>query len=134
MDKCFLSGLDIGKGQLTKEHVVPKSRVPAYIANSVFNIKPAIRIFNNMKADMFLCQWEDMKIGLCYHALENWHLKKADKECIIKALEMFEDRKTQRNPCKFCVLSVSQEYCFARKELAKYREQWLSQINQGNGR
>ena len=134
MDKCFLSGLDIGKGQLTKEHVVPKSQVPWFIANSTFNIRPAIKIFNNMKADMFLCQWEDLKIDLCYHALENWNLKRGDKQTIIKALGMFEDGKNQRNPCKFCLLSVSQEYCFARKELAKYRERWLSQISQGLGR
>ena len=65
-EKCFLSGLDIGKGQLTKEHVVPKSRVPAYIATSPFNIQPAIKVFNNMKADMFLCEWEDKKIELCH--------------------------------------------------------------------
>ena len=134
MEKCFLSGLDIGKGQLTKEHVVPKSKVPYYIANSVFNIKPAIKIFNNMKSDMFLCQWEDQKVALCYKALQNWNLKRADKQSIIKALEMFEDGKNQRNPCKFCLLSVSQEYCFARDELAKYRERWLWQACQGQRR
>lgn len=127
-ETCFLSGLDIGKGQLTKEHVVPKSKVPAFIANSPFNIKPAIKVFNNMKSDMFLCQWEDLKIDLCYKALQNWNLKKADKQCIIMAVNMFEDRIGQRNPCKNCLLSVAQEYCFAREELAKYRERWLTQV------
>ena len=129
-EKCFLSGLDILKGQLTKEHVVPKSKVPLYIANSPFNIKPAIKVFNNMKADMFLCQWEDLKIDLCYTALQNWNLKRADKQCIIKAIDMFEDGIGQRNPCKYCLLSISQEYCFARQELAKYRERWLTQVRQ----
>lgn len=129
-ETCFLSGLDIGKGQLTKEHVVPKSKVPAFIANSPFNIKPAIKVFNNMKADMFLCQWEDLKIDLCYNALQNWNLKKADKQCIIMAVKMFEDRIGQRNPCTNCLLSVAQEYCFAREELAKYRERWLTQVRQ----
>ncbi len=133
-EKCFLSGLDIGKGQLTKEHVVPKSRVPAYIATSPFNIQPAIKIFNNMKADMFLCEWEDKKIELCYTALEKWNLKRGDRSCIIKALEMFERGKNQRNPCRYCLLSVCQEYCFAMKELAAYRERWLSQISRGAGR
>lgn len=124
-ETCFLSGLPIQKGQLTKEHVVPKSKAPVYIANSPFNIRPAIKIFNNMKGDLFLCQWEDMKVELCYRALVNWHLKKKDKDCIIKALEVFERHPYTRNPCKFCVFSISQEYCFARPELAQYRDKWL---------
>lgn len=127
MEKCFLSGLDIGKGQLTKEHVVPKSKVPLFIANSTFNIRPAIRVFNNMKSDLFLCEWEDLKLDLCYEALENWNLKKADKQCIIRALELFSDSRNQRNPCQHCLLSIRQEFCFARPELAKYRDKWLTQ-------
>lgn len=128
--KCFLSGLDIGKEQLTKEHVVPKSQVPSFIANDPYNIRPAIKVFNNMKADMFLCQWEDKKIDLCYFALQNWHLKKADRQCIIKAINMFEDGFMRRNPCKYCLLSIFQEYCFARQELARYRDMWLEQVRQ----
>lgn len=129
---CFLSGLEIRKGQLSKEHLAPKSKIPFYIACHPYNIKPASKIFNQIKADRFLCQWEDKKIELTYHALKKWNLKKATKEDIIEALDRFATEKDTLNPCQHCILSkIATEYCYANRNLEKYRVRWLYDIQFG---
>lgn len=128
---CFLSGLEIPKGQYSREHIVPRSKVPAYIASIPYNIAPAIKIFNCIKADRFLCEWEDKKYELTYNALKNWNLKQTNKDVIIKALDRFATEKDTLNPCQHCILSkIATEHCYARRDLEKYRIRWLYGIDQ----
>lgn len=129
---CFLSGLEIPKGQYSREHIAPRSKIPYYIACHPYNIAPAIKIFNCIKADRFLCQWEDKKYELTYNALKNWNLKQANKDIIIQALDRFSAEKDAQNPCQRCVLSkIATEYCYAQRNLEKYRVRWLYGIQFG---
>ena len=128
---CFLSGLEIPKGRYSREHIAPRSKVPMYIASHPYNIAPAIKIINVIKADRFLCEWEDQKYELCYHAVQKWNLKQVDKDIIIQALEKFKTEEPM-NPCEHCVLSkIGTEYCYAQKKLEKYRAKWLYPLQFG---
>ena len=129
-DICVLSGLPIKAGQFSVEHYVPRSKIPYAIAFSKFNLRPAIKVFNCIKADRFPCEWEDQKIALCHRALEKWNLKSSDRDSIIKAIRLFEHRGSSYNPCQDCVLSIAREYCYARPELAKYRNMWLRKLDE----
>lgn len=132
---CFLSGLEIPKGQKSREHIVPRSKIPKYIANNPYNIAPAIKIFNCIKGDRFLCEWEDKKFELTYNALKSWNLKQANKEIIIKALDRFATEKESLVPCQHCILSkVATEYCYAERNLEKYRSRWLYDIQFGQSK
>lgn len=132
---CFLSGLEIPKGQYSREHIAPRSKVPDYVASHPYNIAPAIKIFNYIKSDRFLCQWEDKKYDLCYHAVKHWNLKETNKNIIIKALDRFATEKDSLNPCQRCVLSkIATEYCYARRDLEKYRVRWLYGIQFGKSK
>lgn len=129
---CFLSGLEIPKGQYSREHIAPRSKIPSYVASIPYNIAPAIKIFNYIKADRFLCEWEDKKYELTYNALKSWNLKKANKDVIIEALDRFATEKDSLNPCQRCILSkVATEYCYAQRNLEKYRVRWLYGIQFG---
>lgn len=129
---CFLSGLEIPKGQHSREHIAPRSKIPKYIASVPYNIAPAIKIFNFIKADRFFCEWTDKKYDLTYHALQNWNLKQANKDLIIKALDLFERQENNINPCQYCILSkVGTEYCYAQRNLERYRVRWLYGIQFG---
>lgn len=105
--RCFLSGLEIPQGKLSKEHLAPKSKLPYKIASLPYNIVPAIKIFNNIKGDLFLCEWEKVKYDLCFTAL-GWNLKFADRKLVEKALA---DGMPKINPCKYCICMFYQEYC-----------------------
>ena len=123
---CFLSGLEIPKGQYSREHIAPRSKLPPYLANNPYNIAPAIKIFNCIKADRFLCEWEAQKFELTYNALKSWNLKQANKNVIIMALDRFATEKDTLNPCQRCILSsTAKEYCYAERDLEKYRIRWL---------
>ena len=128
---CFLSGLPIPQGKMTKEHIVPRCCAPTNIISVPYNIQPAIKIINNIKGPRLLCEWEDQKISLCYNALEHWNLKQSDKDVIIRALDRFATEKEPLIPCQRCVLSQATEYCYARRDLEKYRIRWLYGIKQG---
>lgn len=131
---CFLSGLEIPKGQYSREHIAPRSKLPKYLANHPYNIAPAIKIFNCIKADRFLCEWEDKKFELTYNALKTWNLKQANKDIIIKALDRFATEKESLVPCQHCILSkIATEYCYANRDLEKYRIRWLYGIQFGQG-
>ena len=132
---CVLSGLEIPKGMYSREHIAPRSKIPLYVASIPYNIAPAIKIFNCIKADKFLCQWEDKKTELCYNALRNWNLKQASKDVIIEALDRFATEKDSLNPCQRCILSkVATEYCYANRNLEKYRIRWLYDIQFGKNK
>ena len=64
-----------------------------------------------MKADLFLCQWYDLRTGLAYKALENWNLKRTERKLIKEGIEKFNEEITP-NPCDFCVCyKIAPEYC-----------------------
>lgn len=129
---CFLSGLEIPKGQYSREHIAPRSKIPSYIASIPYNIVPAIKIFNFIKGDRFLCEWEDKKYELTYNALKSWNLKKASKDVIVKALDRFATEKDLLNPCQRCILSkIATEHCYEQRNLEKYRVRWLYGIQFG---
>lgn len=121
MATCFLSGLKIPKGKNSKEHVVPKSKAPYYVVSQEYNIQPAIKIINHIKADLFLCEWEDNKITLCLNALYNYKLKSSDRNVIIKALDRFATEKEPLIPCQRCLLSEqAKEYCCDKRRMEEY--------------
>lgn len=122
MTKCVLSGLDIPSGKSTREHVAPKSKVPRFIAQQPYNIRPAIKIINNIKGNLFLCQWEDMKLDLCYHALYSYKLRPCDKHILRDAIEKFEN-EPRPEACEICICAQKkyQSYCYDKQRLNEYR-------------
>lgn len=105
--KCILSGLEIPRGQMNREHYLPRSRVPRFIAQDQYNIFPAIRIINSIKGNLYPCEWENMKFGLVYRAYENYHLRHADKSIVKQAIEEMQSI----NPCEHCLAMKYEKYC-----------------------
>ncbi|MBO7715665.1 MAG: hypothetical protein J6S85_19035 [Methanobrevibacter sp.] len=131
---CFLSGLEIPKGKYSVEHLVAKYWIPSYLANLPSNKYPAIKIINSIKDIKMPCEWFDMRYDLTYHAYLKWHLKQSDKQVIIQALDRFATEKDTLNPCQHCILSTAaKEYCYARRDLEKYRVRWLYGLQFGKG-
>lgn len=107
-NECFLSGLDIPQGRYSIEHVTPRSKIPPSLANTIYNIKPSIKVFNAIKSDRFYCQWIDMKYDLCLRAYKKWNLRNPDKKLLQMALKY---GMPDREPCEYCVCAVNPEYC-----------------------
>lgn len=107
---CVLSGLEIPKGQMNREHYLPKSRVPYYIAQDPRNIYPAIKIINSIKSNLYPCEWEYRKERLVMRAYENYRLKRPDKALIKYVL----DNMIPLNPCQYCLARYYQGYCLCR--------------------
>lgn len=112
---CFLSGIAIPNGKYSKEHVAPRSRVPQGIAQQPYNIRPAIKIFNFIKGNRFLCEWEEQKYDLIRHAYFNWNIKQQDKKLLRQAL----NGMPKINPCEHCICAKHVQYCINRKLLER---------------
>lgn len=101
---CFLSGEPIIRVKdLTKEHYCPKSKVAPYIANDPYNIKPAIKIINSIKGDLFPCEWEEQKIERIYHAIRNYNLDRYERALLGLVYEKF-NIEGPKDVCPQCVL------------------------------
>ena len=126
---CFLSGLDIPKGEYSIDHYVAKYWLPKRLYTLKQNLYPAIKVINTIKGIYMPCEWEDKKLDLCYYAKENWNLKRADRETVKNAISLFEENPNIINPCRHCILSTkSSEYCYARFDLEDYRKRWLYKL------
>lgn len=108
MTQCILSGLEIRKGCMTKEHLVPRARAPKYITNNPANIFPADKIINNIKGAYLPCEWEEIKYSLTYHALESWHIKITDREFLQRALINWE-KNYKPDFCNICLLDCKEK-------------------------
>lgn len=126
-----MSGLEIPKGKYSVDHYVAKYWLPPKLYSLEQNKVPSIKIINCIKGIKMPCEWEDQKYDLCSYALENYNLNKSDRNIIINALDRFATEKDKLNPCQHCLLSsTAKEYCYARRDLEKYRIQWLYGIKQ----
>lgn len=93
---CYLCDEPILRPKdLTKEHYCPKSRVPRYIAQSPYNIKPAIKIVNNIKGNLMPCEWEDRKVFLIYRALQSYHIDRFERQLLTRVLEKYQKEGPQ---------------------------------------
>ena len=101
---CILSGLEIPKGQYSKEHLVPKARAGVKITQDPRNILPAAKIMNHLKADYLPCEFWEQKYNIAYKAISSWNIRHADKEFIQKAIENWE-RWYNPNWCEICLLN-----------------------------
>lgn len=108
---CFLSGIEIPKGKYSREHLAPRSKVPPEISQQADNIKPSIKIFNYIKGDRFLCQWEEQKYGLVFYAYNNWKLKPIDKKLLREALKGMP----KIDACEHCICNIYKEYCIKQR-------------------
>lgn len=107
MKVCFLSGIEIPKGQFSLEHLAPRHYLPKELYSLPQNLFPAIKIFNFVKGDRFPCEWEEQKYDLCYTAYLNWHIKRLDRQLLRQAL----NGMPKYNPCDYCICSVYKDYC-----------------------
>ena len=131
---CFLSGLEIPQGEFSTDHFVAKFWLPPNLYNIKENKVPAIKIMNFIKNVYMPCEWYDRRYEFCEHALLNWNLNQKRKNIIIKALDRFATEKESLVPCQRCILSSkAMEYCYARRDLEKYRIRWLYGIKQREG-
>lgn len=105
---CILSGLEIPKGKQNIEHLVPKSRVPKYIANNPYNLYPAHKVINCIKGNLLPCEFERTKYSLAYHALQSWHIKSDDREFIRRTIENWET-EYQPDWCSICLLKCKEK-------------------------
>lgn len=101
---CFLSGEPIIRAKdLTKEHYCPKSKLIPSIANDSYNIKPAIKIINSIKGDLFPCEWEEQKIERVYHAIRNYKLDNYERALLNLVYEKYII-EGQKDVCPMCIL------------------------------
>lgn len=106
---CFLSGLEIPKGRLSREHYFPRSRIPYNFHYTIQNIFPAHKVINEIKSNLRPCDWEQKKFDRVYFAIEHYDLRSADREFCRKTLENWETYRI--NPCSWCIM---QEKCNQR--------------------
>ena len=88
---------------LTKEHYCPKSKVAPYIASDPYNIKPAIRIINTIKGDLFPCEWEEYKVEKIYHAIRNYRLDNYERALLNLVFEKYQI-EGKKDVCPLCIL------------------------------
>lgn len=101
---CFLSGEPIIRlKDLTKEHYCPKSKLPPSIANDPYNIKPAIKIINSIKGDLFPCEWEEQKTERIYHAIRNYNVDRYERALLGLVYEKF-NIEGPKDVCPLCIL------------------------------
>lgn len=124
---CCLSGLPITCRQdFSREHFVPKSRTTPELSGNSYNIRPAIKIVNNIKGDLLPCEWMLVREERLLYALLYYKLTKHEKSIITKTLDRFATEKEQLNPCQYCILSSAKEQCDAARNMAGYRISQLS--------
>lgn len=109
---CFLSGLEIPKGQYSVEHFAPRSRIPKTIAQQSYNLYPAIKVINFAKGNLMPCEWMEQRQYRLEYAYENWKLKPIDRQIIRKALDK---GLPEINPCEYCICSKYTQYCVQQK-------------------
>lgn len=110
---CVLSKLEIPKGKSSIEHIAPKHWLPVELYSLNENKAPAIKVFNFIKSDLFLCQWYDQRIALCYKAIDRWHIKTKDKQLVAQGIDNFRHLHWE-NPCSLCVC-YGTEYCIRQR-------------------
>lgn len=124
---CCLSGLPITCRQdFSREHFVPKSRTTPEFSGDSYNIRPAIKIINNIKGDLLPCEWVLLRKERLLYALLHYNLTKHNKSIIIKTLDRFATEKELLNPCQYCILSNAKEQCDVARNMAGYRIPQLS--------
>lgn len=110
---CFLSGYEIPDGKYSRDHWLPRAVCPEYVYSLPANIKPAIKIFNQVKAAYYPCQWYAMRYELCYHAYEHWNIKESDRRLLGRAVL---NGMPEYDPCKYCVAKKFVEYCIHNRK------------------
>lgn len=99
---CFLSGLEIPKGRLSRDHYFPRSRIPYNFHYTIQNIFPAHKVINEIKSNLRPCDWEQKKFDRVYFAIEHYDLRSADREFCRKTLENWETYRL--DPCVWCIM------------------------------
>ena len=99
---CFLSGLEIPKGKLSREHYFPKSLIPRNLHFVKNNIFPAHKLINEIKGNILPCKWEQKKFDRVLFAIEHYDLRSADREFCRKTLENWEQYRI--DPCVWCIM------------------------------
>lgn len=108
MAVCILSGLEIPKGKMNREHLVPKSRGRKRIVDNPYNIYPCHKVLNSIKGNLLPCEWEERKWNLVYHAIFLWKLPDEDKDFLEKTLVNWE-HNYKPNFCEICLLGCQNQ-------------------------
>jgi hypothetical protein len=106
---CFLSGLEIPFGKVSKDHYFPKHLLPEKIYSLPENIVCACKILNNIKGDLPPCIWEEQKYKLTLRAIKVYNISNQNKKFLKMALENWNTYKI--NPCNYCIARKFEEYC-----------------------
>lgn len=100
---CFLSGLEIPKGRVSREHFFPHSLIPKGFYTTRNNIFPAHKVINEIKGCLKPCVWEEKKFDRVFYAIEHYDIRSADREFCRKTLENWEQYRI--DPCAWCIMS-----------------------------
>lgn len=121
IDICFLSGQPIMRpDDWSREHYAPKSRIPLYIAQMPYNIRPALKSINNIKGNLMPCEWIDERCAICAKALQRYSLPKRWKNQIGLALDEYESARAI-NPCADCICARLPDICPYKSILDRQR-------------
>lgn len=99
---CFLSGLEIRKGNNSTEHYYPKSLIPYNFRFTKQYLFPADKVVNTIKSNLEPCKWEQKKFDRVWFAIQHYDLRVSDKEFLQKVLNNWEIYRT--NPCQWCIM------------------------------
>lgn len=110
---CFLSGAPIiNLKDFSREHYVAKQRAPAWITGQDYNIRPALKVINNIKGADLPCEWHARRIYKIEQALDSWNLSAHNQLVAREALRyIVRERKKQFIPCNWCILRIYPEHC-----------------------
>lgn len=112
-DICVLSGLVIPEGKYSREHYLAKSLCPYDIANLKENIFPSIKVFNQIKGNLYPCVWMSVRYDLCQKAVQDWNLSRSDKALVKKGLSW---GLPEYDACRFCIAVKFREWCMYNRD------------------
>lgn len=67
------------------------------------NLFPAHKIINNIKGNLFPCEWEEQKFERVWHAIREYNISFTDKEFCRRTIKNWEEYRI--NPCNWCILN-----------------------------
>lgn len=109
---CCISGIVIENPRdYSIDHWCPKSRISHHLSHNPYNMRPALKIMNAIKANLMPCEWHDVRYERTLYAIQNWNISTHNRELAQRALDNFARGIPADNPCDYCILHYQRPYC-----------------------
>lgn len=99
--RCILCDLEIPQGKASRDHYLPRSRVPKRLWNNPNNTFWVFYMLNAIKGDYLPCEFWNLKYGLTCNAINNWRMPDEDREFLKRAMDNWS--VYDLDPCSLCL-------------------------------